>query len=832
MLALLAGRLALAQNSPGGQGPEQANPAAAAPESPPFVNCPAGGPLGAVDLRVEAGAAPLPFRTINNLSEGDTLTYAPVLRGKEERPGEVALVLVPEKIEQGQPEIIVTDPKPANKPLQWHLTQTISVAALVYGPAGLNRKKVAKFLSRDDVLVAQLADYADKTAQAEQLVSTLSNIESSSASVNAALTGFASQYGFAVQIDRNAPVAAQAQTLFATMNPQLSTYDPLISSTAARAGQTASLATTAATLFFGSPIGLAAGGTAMLLDLRSIAFPDTQFRASFALPLHASSAQPVNDSGLNLCGQQGPTPPHTRVAYIWASRIPHAPLPAIRIGDANFVPPGQKTPIPVDVPELSWKYLERARDWELLDAQQNKTSINVAKLGNQKALEIDLKTGVPPGEYTLAGNWDWAHFEATGKVHVAELSDFSKARVAPASQDRLIAKSGKLPVTLEGSDFEFTTKVELKKVNDEFATPEGVRFVLAKGLRKGPQHQMDVQIDTTSLVPGAYELMISQQDGKSHPVNFTVLPDPPQIGNLPIIVNQDSATQQFALKGERLGLIARLEVPGAILNLDPADSNRPGADTTERILTVEFRTPPEAGKTLPLKAYLTDRSEPLTFAAGLEITRPLPAIASFKLSLPTGMAIAMGSGEFPAGYTLNAMLDVGNIERTSVLRLLCADGPGEQAALHIGEQNGTSSLQQISRDQLFLAFDTGNLPAGCSLQAEIDNGRGGRSNPSTLANMLRIPRIDSFVPADNPSQSTLRPYLLTGQNLETIERIGWDENNGAEVSSLPAPLPGRGLRQSVQLMLPDPPTPQAMLYVWLRGDRHGRATTIQAPPPQ
>ncbi len=95
--------------------------------------------------------------------------------------------------------------------------------------------------------------------------------------------------------------------------------------------------------------------------------------------------------------------------------------------------------------------------------------------------------------------------------------------------------------------------------------------------------------------------------------------------------------------------------------------------------------------------------------------------------------------------------------------------------------------------------------------------------------MLRIPQIDSFVLSDNPSQSRPRPYLLTGQNLETIERAGWDENNGTEVSSLPAPLPGSGLRQSVQLLLPDPLKPQAMLYVWLRGDQRGRATTIQSP---
>jgi hypothetical protein len=71
--------------------------------------------------------------------------------------------------------------------------------------------------------------------------------------------------------------------------------------------------------------------------------------------------------------------------------------------------------------------------------------------------------------HTLSGFWDWTHFEVAGTVNVAELSDFSKARVAEASQDRLLAKSGKLPLTLEGSDFQFTTKVDLQKLKDEFA---------------------------------------------------------------------------------------------------------------------------------------------------------------------------------------------------------------------------------------------------------------------------------------------------------------------------------------------------------------------------
>ena len=510
-----------AQNKAQDSAAAQWNPAAAAPEAPPLVTCPAGAPLGGLDLLVAAGNQRLPFRTINHLSESDKLLYAPVMRGKEKRTGEIALVLVPEKRRPGQEDIVVTDPKPADKPQEWTMTQTISLAALVYGPAGLNRKKVAKFLSQDEVLIAQLADYADKTAQAQQLVAILSDAASSPASVNAALNGFASQYGFAVQIDRNAPVSAQAETVFAAMNPQLAVYNPLAGSTAQRIGQTASLATMAGTLFFGTH---RTGGrrNGQLLDLRAIAFPDTQFRASFAQPLSSSP------SGLNLCGQQGPLPPHTRVAYIWASRVPNIPAPPIRIGDANYIPTPGKTPLPVDVPEAGWKYLDRVREWSLVNAQQKRTLIPVVTLGNQKMLELDLtKAQLPPGDYTLAGFWDWVSMKAIGSVHLRPLGDFKTAHLDPPSQDRLLTGSGKVPVTLTGADFEFTTKVELQKVNDEFAVAEPVRFLLPKGLRAGPQDHMDVQIATQGLNPGVYELLISQPDDKKHPVEFQILPNPP-----------------------------------------------------------------------------------------------------------------------------------------------------------------------------------------------------------------------------------------------------------------------------------------------------------------
>ncbi len=624
----------LTAQSPTTLGPPPANDS---PEAPAPAACPAGAPIGAVNLRVQSqgNSETLPFQTINHLSEGDDVLYSPILRGREKRPGEVALVMVPARHEPKEPGLVVTDPKPAEKEQRWSIPRTVNIAALVYGPQGLSRKKVQGFLSQDDLLIAQLADYAEKTAQTEALLDALSSSGSSSASVNAALTGFASQYGMSVQIDKTAPPSVQAQALFSAMNPQLATYNPLASSTAQRVGQTASLATAAATLFFGSPIGLAAGGTAMLLDLRYIAFPDTQFRSSFA--------QVMQKDGLNLCGQRTPAPPHTRVAYIWAVRVPNTPAPAIKIGDADYIPPDQKTPVPVDVPDGQWKYLQRARLWTLENAKGQKLSVNVLKLGNEKKLELDLtKTTIPSGDYHLSAYWDWKSFQASGQIHVQPLSDFAATKLEPASQDKLLAKSGKIPVTLENGDFEFLTKVEIKKLNDEFAVAEPARFILPKGLREGPQNRADVQIDTAAFDPGKYELLLTQQDGKSHSITVNILPNLPKVENLPILVNQGVSTQHYVLKGERLNLLSRLNAPGVEFDL-----GSPSATGSDRSVTVQLKSDLKPGTSLPIQADVADRNEPMTFSDALQITGPLPAIASSHLSLPNGMAIALAARRVP-----------------------------------------------------------------------------------------------------------------------------------------------------------------------------------------
>jgi hypothetical protein len=797
-------------------------------ETPPPAVCSAGGPVGAIHLTVAPPAGdnkPLPIDKIANLSEGNTILYSPLIRGREVRHGEVALVLVPAKHDGGD-ALLVTDPKPADKLQQWKVDQTISIAAYVYGPSGLSKKKVKGFLSQDDLLIAQLADYAAKTAQTGALVQALSDASASSDSVNAALNGFAAQYGVTVPIDRTQPVAAQAQTLFATMNPQLATYDPLVPSSGARVAQTASLATAAASLFFGNPIGLAAGGTAMVLDLRSIAFPGTQFRSSFAQPEPPNPQHPNIDPGLNLCGQRTPVPPHTRVAYLWATRIPNARVPSLKIGTAHFVLEEQKTPVPVDLAEKEWRYLDRARDWTLVDGTGKATAIKVLKLQNQKSIELDLtKAKLNPGDYHLAGYWDWQRFDANGTISVRPVSDLKDAKLEASSQDRLLAHSGKIAVTLEDADFEFTNKVEIKKVNDEFAKAASVPFLLPKGLRQGAQQHMDVQIDSADLDAGNYQLLVSDGSGKAQPVDIKVLPSPPQITNLPILANEGATSQHFVLKGQHLGLIARLEVPGATLKLDPASAN-----DSERDVTVQLKSEAKPGSAFSVSAYLKDHTEPMVLPDALKITGPLPMIVSSRLSLPASFPINLNANEFPAGSTLTAMLDVKNAAQSSRLRVSCSGNTGSETVLQIGEQTDKWSLQQLSTDQLFLSYDTSNLPAGCLVQAILDNRSGGQSDPYTLARIIRLPKIDLMSPTADETMDGRRIYQLTGSNLEMVERVGWDQLTAYDVTGLPAPIAGAGQRQMLRISLPDPPTPTSNLYVWLRGDRLGRGTNATITP--
>ncbi|HLH43577.1 MAG TPA: hypothetical protein VKV74_11350 [Bryobacteraceae bacterium] len=782
------------------------------PASLPPLVCSSGGPIGTVDLRVDSGKSgekPLPLRTINRLEEGETLTYRPVLRAGEERKGEVALVVVPAQGVHASEPLLVSPAKDARKPQQWKIPWRTGIVALVYGPSGLNVNKVRGFLEKDSDVVGELADYADRTAKTEALIAELSSPNISSERFQSALQGFSAQYGLNVQIARGTPMNQQTNALFQALNPAIANYDPLSPQPAAGARQTAGLAGMVGEMFFGTPVGLAAGGTAMLMNLRMLAFPNSEFRSSFS--------QPMPDDALGLCGKTGAPAAHTRVAFLWATRIPNVGPPAVIVGKENSLPAGVKSPLPVAAPGPGWNYIDRARGWTLQPESGKPVPVGVQKLGDAQKLEIDLK-GVAPGRYTLHANWDWDKFSAAGAIEVRSLDDFKSVRLTPSSQDRLVAKTGKVPVTLDGGDFEFVTKVEIEKLQDEFASPSPVPFVLPQGLRAGPQKQADLQIDTSSFDPGNYKLIVTQLDGKTHDVPIELLPPPPTLDNLPIAVNQGVSKIDFTLKGQRLDLLKRLEIAKGEVELGPA-----GPGQEERNAELRISSNLKAGASFDIRAIVQGRSEPLTFSGAVRIIGPKPAIVSISLGQPPARTVPLNQGELPGGALLSAMLNVEDLQSNGSVKLGCGDG--ENLILHLGVRSGLLYAQQLTPSQVFLSFDTSRWPNGCMLQATLANGAEGESAPFKVGRVVFLPGIDDFNLSPDSDVGDSYRALLTGQNLETIAKIGWTPDKGQPVDGLPLPT-GNGQQETLQSHIPPPPDPDAKLLVWLRDEAKPRVTSI------
>jgi hypothetical protein len=449
--------------------------------------------------------------------------------------------------------------------------------------------------------------------------------------------------------------------------------------------------------------------------------------------------------------------------------------------------------------------------------------VTIKKTGDDKVLEIDLtKSKVRPGTYKLTADWDWDEFTTNGDLRVQKLGDFGAAHINPLSQDQMIAGKGKTRASITGDDFEFVTGVQFKKANDEFSKPAPIPFVLPNGLRLGPQQHVDVLIDTKDLESGKYEFLISQVDGRTRLVPFQVLPPPPNIASLPIVISRSDQTRRIVLKGEHLDLVTRLESPGGSIALGPALPSQ-----SERTATIQMKDSLKPGSAFTLLAYVSGHSEPVRFENAIHVVGPRPSIDAAKLSPPSEMSIPLQPGELAAGVFVSGMLEVKNLETSSALQLSCEGQEGNVVSLHMGEHSTTATLQQLAADQIFLSFDTNGWPAGCVIQARVDNGPDGQSEPCSLGRLVRFPHVDSFQLVSSEAEAGTYLSELTGTDLQNIEKVGWDATNGIAVSDLPSPIPGAGMKQSLKVKLPSAePVPHAPLFLWLRGDKDGRPTSI------
>ncbi len=114
----------------------------------------------------KAGGIPHPIETVNQLLPGDTITYRPLaIDSVQKKKVRIALLLVP----SDGSKITVFDAKPGDESATWTVPFRAELASIVWGPEGLDKSKVNDSVVKDGELIAQLADYAAKSAETQAL---------------------------------------------------------------------------------------------------------------------------------------------------------------------------------------------------------------------------------------------------------------------------------------------------------------------------------------------------------------------------------------------------------------------------------------------------------------------------------------------------------------------------------------------------------------------------------------------------------------------------------------------------------------------------------------
>ncbi|HVX66548.1 MAG TPA: hypothetical protein VHA11_08100 [Bryobacteraceae bacterium] len=768
--------------------------------------CPASTALGTFQLTVQPASKgePRPARLVNVLEKGQKLIYSPVdLPAESNKKAKISLVLVPS---DKNAKLAVMDPEPANAKATWTTPYRVSAIGLVLGPQGLDHKKVETLVTKDRELMSQLADYAEQSAQVETLVNTLAQAEQGPGSHNldAALTGFAARYGTAMpKLDRTASTDQQAAVLVQTLNPALGAYDPLAPDSSTRMQQSMGLAASVASLFFGSNVGLAAGGAAMVQNFRTLLFPGTDFRSALA--------QSAPSNGFTLCAKRENVKSRTRLAYLWAYRVPDAGPPSLAFSAPVHLPVGIKSAVPFQAKQVS-----RARDWTLVSDQGTALPVPVTAAADGRSIELDLKgVNATPGVYHLAAKWDWDPLPVAGEVHLHALDDLKTAALTPQSRDALVEGAGLVPVKLTGPDFQFVEKLTFDRMPVDFKLPAGPRA--------GPQQTLDLLVDASALKAGTHHLALMQPNGTAAEVAVRVLPPNPVISNTPLRANLGEERQRLVLRGSGLGRIERIDATGAEVELGEL-----ARDGVSREAFIKLGTEAKKGDRIPVALKVEGRESPLPVANAVEVAGPRPRIAALSVSVAEDLGVALREGELPAGPFASVSMRLENADTQPVVHVACAESERtlEAQTLRAGEKRAAARVDSAGPDTLFLSLDAGSIGrAGCTLNTTVTTEAAGTSDARTLGHVVRLPRISGFSLTDEKIGDTAYAGILTGFDLETISRAGWAPNTGLPVDAMPKPVAGERDRQTLRVALPwPPPAPHAPVYIWLRGETEGRIT--------
>jgi hypothetical protein len=803
-----------------------------------------------------SGAA-LPVRDVIEILPGDKVRYDPTSVPKKDRnKARISLVLA-HAGSGATPDIKVMPALPADKSEEWTVPIRASVLGLVYGPRGLDVKNVNQLVAKNPALLPELAAYAEHTTQVEALLQTLTTYEQSPSGaqdVNGALQAFSSRYNVGVpKLDTAAPTNQQAATLMTALLPSLSSIDPLSPTRSAMVAQSVGLAAAVAAMFLGTPVVVAAGGAALFENMRTLAFPGTDFRSTYA--------QSSTGSTIDLCAKAQAEKSRTRPAYLWVLSVADADPPTLTIPH-TVLGIGSQADISVESARAADLHLvSRAHNWRLVpeagsaaprpqlavnEGNGTNTSATAAVAaaadasvavpvtvnieGSKAQLDLELtKAKLGPGRYRLMADWDWTPIQLGGAIDVRPFADFSTVTLASQSADQLIAGRGKVQARFSGADFEFVTRVALSGPDGADDRGEDLTFAVPPASSEDTRNELQASVDTAPLAPGKYRVEFTQSNGITQSIPVTVHSPNPEIANLPLRANVGESEQKLELEGTGLDRIDKIVGGGATWELAAVPSG--ASNLTARVAVVKLAADAHPGERLDAQMRVAGIAQPIPLRGVLEIAGPRPKITSVQPFFPAGADVALRPNELPTNLAISFSIRTANAGNQPALQLACADSTDTQSALnlHPGSEDPRVRLDATGENTLFLSLDPATVGhSGCELEATLSAPETGLSDAYQLGRIVRLPRIEQFTLSNQKLDRRLYSGTLTGEDLQLIEKTGWNPKAGFPVIGIPTPVSTDPAKQTLGIALPwPPPSPQAPLYIWLRGETEARQTSAR-----
>lgn len=762
-----------------------------------------------IKVRTPTGGDPIALRRINIIPSGSKILYEPLQMPAEIRKGgRIALVIVPADAEQREAAgASILESHAADTSGEWAVPYRVGVVVVVFGPQGLDEKRLSNLVLKDQDLLDDLARFAQQTVDLESSLDSLNALDEEEYEDDPS------------RPNRATPVEQALFTLTRALNPSNTFFNPL------GGGRMVGPQTKmiwATSTFFDNAGGLFPGSGGLSMA-RQFLMPDTEFRAVYA--------ETAEVDGLSLCAQKQQSRSKNRVVYLWGYKPINAGAPKLSEAHSTYLPAGAKSTFALRVAAPDdWAVTDHVHDWVLSGGSSGKDIPVRLRAAARGWMEADLRKAVlSPGTYKLKGRWDWDTVVVDGDLRVSPLGEMKRARVTADSQLRLVEGTGMIPIELEGADFQFVERVSLKRAGSLGAANRDLEYRLPNGWRAGPQTKLELEIDASRYRAGDYLLAIQQTGGQTQDVPLQILPPLPRIANLPIRLNTGEPRQTVTLRGTGLDRIDAVEGDGFQVQLGPVTENN------ARTATVQLASTSMAAGTRVNATYrLAGLSTGIRLPAAFQIAGPKPKVTSATAApADDSMAGAMRTGEVLAGTATGFTLKVDNAAPPAALNVECAEADSQIQALKIrlGERRADAKLSAVGPGTWFVSFDPGAVgQSGCTLNASVETDATGRSAAFVLGKVVRLPRIDSLTWTEEKSGSGYTA-ILTGLDLETIERAGWDsQGGGLAVASVPKPATNSD-RQSLRVTLPwPPPSPLAPLEIWLRGEQQPRQVKTGARP--